>query len=406
MPTETAASQRSANLTDVFPSRQLESNGRTVVQLTAGADFCYPLYYFIDSITADGRYLLYHRETPGEPHEIQLHRLDLRTGESTPLTRSTAPDAHWQPWGVDPAIGVKGDRSALAPQRGLAVYFDGQQARAIDLHTLEDRTLFDVPDDRFVLSQNCFTGDEQWFVYIDVDRALFKQWLDSGRDRGEAHMCRGTAMRAFHVDTGEHRTLFRLNYPVHHVHPVGMRGLAFSHVPGDLHGLGLAHVDRPDYRIARPQDAEGRCIIHHVPTATGIAYELLNDESGRLAGILDPETGDRIEFPVPTEANHTGCDPLGRLMFYQCANRIRAMAEYDPAGEHRWVDVCDRWKMHGKGQKAHLHPRLVLGRRWLQMVGGDPKTETNHIFLIDVSDLDRTENLPWPRAGACAAALR
>ena len=244
----------SSDLASVFPSRELPGSGRgrAALQLTRGGDFCYPLYYFIDSITADGRFMVYHRETPGDPHEIQLHRLDLANGEDVRLTDAKAEDAHWQPWGHDPAVGVSGDRAALAPQRGLLAYFEGSHARCIDLHTLERRELFTAPRDRFVLSQNCFTGDEQWLVYVDTDRASFKQWLDEGRDRERASMCRGTAMRALHLDTGEHRTLFRIDYPVHHVHPVGPRGLAFSHVPGDLLGMGLAHVDPGQPHMAMP----------------------------------------------------------------------------------------------------------------------------------------------------------
>ncbi|MBS3763762.1 MAG: hypothetical protein KGZ25_10720 [Planctomycetes bacterium] len=51
------------------------------------------------------------------------------------------------------------------------------------------------------------------------------------------------------------------------------------------------------------------------------------------------------------------------------------------------------WPTFGDGQKRHFHPRLVLGRHGLQMVGGDERTETNHIFLVDMDGLDRTGNM-------------
>ncbi len=385
---------------EIFPCSRNTPTSRTTVQLTAGTDFCYPLYYFIPSVTADGRYMVYHRETPETVHEIQLHRLDLFTGDSVQLTVGTADNAHWQPWGVDRARGILGDRSALAPHRSDVVYFDGTQVYAVNLNTLTHRHLFSVPKDRFPLAQNCITGDEQWFVYVHVDRAAYERLLamrheDPGAFRRNAHTCKGTAITAFNLDTGEHRTLFRLDYPVHHVHLYGFRGLAFSHIPGDLHGMGFTSVDKQYYSIPRPQDEHGGKIIHHVPTAAGIAYEVRGREEDGWAGICDPHTGERQEFPVLPGTNHTGLDPLGRLFFFQVGkDRIQVMTAYDPRGEHQWLDLFGSWPTFGQGQKAHFHPRLLPGRQWLQMVGGAPATETNHIFLVDVSDLDKTDNSP------------
>jgi hypothetical protein len=394
------------SLLEAFPAHPREDTSRTIRQLTSGEDFCYPLYYFIPSITADCRYMVYHRESPGTVNEIQLHRLDLVTGESVRLTDGSAEQAQWRPWGVDPARGILGDRSALAPQRGEVVYFDGPRARAADLYSLQHRDLFEVPEDRFVLSQNCVTGDERWFVYVHVDRTAYERLLElrlerDGAFRENAGICRGTAMAAYNLDTGEHRVLFRIDYPVHHVHGYGARSLCFSHIPGDVYGMGFASLDGRGYSIPRPQDEHGGRIIHHVPTAAGTAYEL---KGRQMAGICDPQTGHRCEFPVLPGTNHTGVDPLGRLFFYQVGgDRIQVMKRYEAGGEHEWLDLFGSWPTHGEGQKAHFHPRLVLGRRWLQMVAGDPRTRTNHIFLIDVSDLDRTENMSRWRADGGAA---
>jgi len=287
---------------------------RTILQLTSGADFCYPLYYFAPSITADNRFMVYHRQTPGAVHEIQLHRLDLATGESVVLARGTSEGAHWQPWGVDPARGILGDRSALAVQRGEVIYFDGRRARAVDLSTLAHRDLFDVPEDRFTLAQNCVTGDDRWFVYVHVDRRAYERLL---------------AMR----------------------------------------------------------EAGGK-IVPHVPTAQGIAYEVNFRPDGAWAGLMDPHTGRRREWPVLPGTNHTGVDPAGTLFFYQVgADRIEVMRRFDAGGDHDWQDLFGAWPSYGRGQKAHFHPRLVLGRRWMQLVAGDPRTGTNHIFLVDVGDL-------------------
>jgi hypothetical protein len=243
------------------------------------------------------------------------------------------------------------------------------------------------------------TGDERWFVYVHVDREAYQKLLalrltNNDAFRKNASLCEGTVMAAYNLDTGEHRTLFRINYPIHHIHPYGDRGLAFSHIPGDLYGMGYARVDRTGYSIPRPQDASGGKIIHHVPTAAGIAYELNFRDDGSWAGIMEPESGRICEFPVLPSTNHTGVDPLGRLFFYQVGKEtIQVMKTFDSAGNHEWISLFDDWPTFGKGQKTHFHPRLLPGRRWLQMVGGDPQTQTNHIFLVDMSDFDMTSGL-------------
>lgn len=78
------------------PFRRCEApgTGRRAVQLTSGEGFTYPLYFFIPTITRDSRYLIYHRAAGGE---VQLHRLDLASGESRQLTRATCADNMKEP---------------------------------------------------------------------------------------------------------------------------------------------------------------------------------------------------------------------------------------------------------------------------------------------------------------------
>ena len=140
--------------------------GRKVVQLTDGKGWNYPLYFFIPTITRDNKYLIHHKAEDGQ---VQLYRLNLATGESrqldpTPIapTRSDAPGASIQ------AGGVLDHRSVLNVARNLVVYFNGNEVRAVDVETLEDRRLFDIPDDRDAYGQNCCTPDGRWLVYIHV----------------------------------------------------------------------------------------------------------------------------------------------------------------------------------------------------------------------------------------------
>jgi hypothetical protein len=75
-------------------------------------------------------------------------------------------------------------------------------------------------------------------------------------------------------------------------------------------------------------------------------------------------------------------------------DRINIMTRYSADGRHQWHDLFGRWRTYGDGQKAHLHPRLVLDRQWMQVVAGDHESKTNHIFLVDVSDFEETAGFP------------
>ncbi|MEZ4637694.1 MAG: hypothetical protein R2856_22520 [Caldilineaceae bacterium] len=57
--------------------------GRTLRQFTSAAANSYPLYYFVDTITPDGKMLIFHSERSGW---VQLYKMDLDTGAMTQLT--------------------------------------------------------------------------------------------------------------------------------------------------------------------------------------------------------------------------------------------------------------------------------------------------------------------------------
>jgi len=345
--------------------------------------------------------MVYHRETQGSPNDIQLWRLDLETGEHVQLTAAQAPEADWKPWGVDPARGVLGDRGALAAGRGEVVYFEANAAFRISLSTLEHQLLFELPPDRFPLSQNCVTGNGEWFVYAHVDRAAYQRLLearlrDGSAFRARAHECEATCICAYNLDSGVNRVVFRLNYPVHHLHPYRNRYVAFSHIPGDRYGMGFFDVEGSWYSIPRPQDDHGGKIIHHVPTERGIAYEVKHRRDDNWVGFIDPLQDARVEWTMPFTVSHTGCDPSGRRFFYHAGDgSIQALTERRDDGAHRFAAICDRRPIYGDGQKSHYHPRLVLDGRWMQIVAGDPQTETNHVFLIDVQDVPPTSGVDF-----------
>lgn len=383
-------------LSDTFPTTTVTDGDRTVRQLTTGPGTSYPLYYYVPTITSDGGQLVYHRAHDGE---IQLHRLDLATGESIRLTDANASDAHWRHWCTDPGTGVLDHRSVLDRTGRGVIYFDGTDVRRVGLDGDGDELLFSIGSDRRAIGQNCVTPDGEWFVYIHHERDRFdRMTAGDGVDR---HRSRGTVLAAYRFATGEHRELVRINSPIHHVLPYDERRLIFCH-PATENGMLLTDIEGGWYTHMRTQDAAGGTVCHHLATDEGIAYEVLGGDAGLLGGIWDPDTHDSREFALPDHFGytHTGWDPAGRRFFYETAgdrgHGIHWLVRHDPDGDDEWRTVVADWPTYGGGQKAHFHPQLTPGGRWMLVTAGEPATETNQLFLVDVADLGPTAGLDWP----------
>lgn len=369
--------------------------GRSTIQLTHGDATCYPLYYFIPSLTDDGRYLVYHRAEKGQ---VQIHALDLATGSSVQLTHATSQPGEWIPWCVanGPLTGVLDHRSVLDVKGRRLIYFDDRDVRCVNLDATNDRLLFCLAEDRIATGQNCMSPDGEWFVYIHHNRERFPE----AQGYGERHLSRGTVLAAYNMTTGEHRSLVIINSPIHHVLPFGHDSLVFCH-PATENGMMLTDLKGGWYTHLRTQDDKGGCVCHYVPTTRGLAYEVLGRRDGRvLSGLYNPESHQRYEFPLATEFGytHTGRDPEGLLWFYEnqseSVHELIFLANHNPAAEDEWIRLTGDWPTYGGGQKAHFHPQLTPDRKWILMTGGDAATQTNHLFLVDVADLKRTRGIP------------
>ena len=136
---------------------------------------------------------------------------------------------------------------------------------------------------------------------------------------------------------------------------------------------------------------------HFLVTPHGLAYELLHAPG---AGLYDPLIRRRFEFKTPFDKAyvHTGWDPQGCLWFFEKADATHEMwflQRLDRSGKDRWIQLTGHWKNYNKKayQKYDFHPQLTPDRRWILFTGGDPTTQTNHLFLLDVSDLKDTEGI-------------
>ncbi len=373
-------------LSDSFRRLRAPETGRLAVQLTSGQGDTYPLYFFIPTITRDNKYLVYHRAAGGQ---VQLVRLNLATGESTQLTHATCQDTQWKPWCINSGTGVLDHRSVLNVARGEVIYFDGNDVRMVHVETLRDERLFTIPADREPYGQNCTTPDGKWLVYIHTPRGSV--W---------GKPCKGAAVVAYHFDTREHRTLCRIDSAIFHVTAYDNEHFVVTH-PADHEGMMWTDLTSGTITPLRDGDpgVQGH-LIHCQVTRRGIVYEV---PGVQLTGLYDPFTRSRFELPFPAHFQyiHTGRDPEGRLWFYENSSGwdhfevhdMHALVRVDRERGNQWVRLTGNWPTYSGGQKAHFHPQLTPDRRWILFTGGDPATESSHMFLLDVSDLKDSDGI-------------
>ena len=375
--------------------------GRTLRRLTSAAANSYPLYYFIPSVTADGRYLIFHSERGGW---VELYRLDLTDGAIVQLTEGRTRESGWAIWCQPHLRGIFNHLSALNTVRREVYYFQDEEIRATHVESLANRLVCRIAG-RIPIGQSSFSPDGRLFAFIHAGRDEFRRafsdrealqnmgQFDSGDGDDEAW--RNTVpcvIGLVDTETGAYRDAMRLDYHVHHVLFLDNRHLLVNHPKNDA-GMWTVALDGTGYRWLRPRDAHGS-IVHQVLTARGIFYEAVGEEQGATRnwfGCYDParDTHEEVLLPALPGYVHTGRDPAGRFLFFEHhgpthelfslhfpfvpartrVNRLRSMALYPRPG----------------GQRYHAHPFLSPDRHWLiytEVVDG-----FSQVSALDVRDL-------------------
>lgn len=379
--------------------------GRLFRQLTAGRHNNYPLYYFVPSITPDSRYLVFHSERTGW---VQLHRLDLETGEIVQLTHGRTRNSGWAIWCEPHLRGIYNHLSALNETRGEVYYFQDEELRCTHLSSLKNWRILQLPG-RISIGQTGFSPDGCHFAFIHADRRLFEEKIADrqalthmgqfnwGRDHNPWRDQVPTTLSLVDTATGSLAHAVELDYHVHHVFFIDNRRLLINHVRDDS-GMWTLDLNDGSQRILRPRDAHG-VPCHQVITARGIYYEANQwDEGRRTVYIgrynLDTDTFAEVELPGAGYI-HTGRDPAGRFLFYEdMADTHRLISVHYPHDPSRFeIRLLRTLPPIPFGQRYHAHPFLSPDRRWLiytELVDG-----FSQVCALDVADLvdlaDRVE---------------
>ena len=371
-------------------------SGRTLRRLTAGSHHNYPLYYFIPSITPENDALIFHSERSGW---VQLHKLDLRSGEITQLSDGRTRDAGWAIWCEPRLRGIYNHLSALNGPRREVYYFQDEVVCATHLDSLENRVVHSIPG-RISIGQTGFSPDGRHFAFIHADRAMFQQAIadresiinmqrlfDHNAWRNEVPCTIGV----IETETGHYREVIALDFHVHHVFFIANDRLLINHTQG-RNGMWTINLNGTDRRTLRGRTEHGD-ICHQIITAQGIYYES-NVHHGGQRDVwygrydLATDTWDEVQLPGLGYV-HTGNDPAGRFLFAENQDGTKGhqlLSIHHPHDPEKYrINTLRTLTPIIRGQRFHAHPFLGPDRRWLyftEVVDG-----FSHVSALEVSDL-------------------
>jgi Tol biopolymer transport system component len=370
--------------------------GRTLRQLTTAAANSYPLYYFVDTTTPDGKALIFHSERSGW---VQLYKMDLESGEIVQLTGGQTRDSGWAIWCEHHLRGIYNHISALNGVRREVYYFQDEELHATHLESLENWLVHAMPG-RISIGQSGFSPDGRYFAFIHTDRAQFVQAL---ADRAALQNMRQpfnhevwrneipVVIGLIETESGRYRDVMSVPFHVHHVFFISNDRLLVNHTQGE-NGMWTVDLDGGNVRTLRSSQQGHGAVCHQVITANGLFYEANESVDGeRCVWIgrydLDNDTFQEVRLPNVGYV-HTGRDPAGRATFYenqQGSEGHQLLWVHDAFGDDMRVEVLRELAPIIRGQRYHAHPFLSPDRKWLvftEVVEG-----VSQVCALDVGDL-------------------
>jgi hypothetical protein len=371
--------------------------GRRLIQLTAGDCFDMPMYYFIPTYASDHQTIVFYRYHH-RVGEIQLYKIDTATGVTTRLTNAKTVNSLWRPYLQPSGFGVRDLLSAINPVTNEAIYFDTNEIRAVNIATLEDRLIARVPEGRVPSGLTGVSPNGRYFCYPHFDRKWWEMQLPPRTFPPERWEPRDSKLVIVDTITGEQKDLFLVNFWITHSHFYDDNRILFCHNATDF-ALLMTDLRYPgQYENIRARSADGSP-NHYSVSNRGVMYEMFT-EGGRqppMAGLYNPDTRGRKEYKlgIRFDRMHIGRDPEARLWFYETGIEGGHSILYFPelaAGKlNPGVPLIGpSFETYDVNQRSHYHPSVTPDRKHILFTGGDSRTRTNHLFLLDISDLKDT----------------
>lgn len=377
--------------------------GRILKQWTSAPAYSYPLYYFIPSITADGKYMVFHSERTGW---VQMYRLCFETGEIVQLTEGRTHDSGWAMWCEKHLRGVYNQLSALNRVRNEVFYFQDDEIRSTHILTFKNRRVCFLPPGQVPVSQTDISPDGKWFVIAHTDGTNLEKVLTERRFRLNMNMpvdheavrnaIGETTLAVVCTDTGEYRRVAAYDHYFQHALFIDNETILVNH-PKNTVGMFRVDLNGENYRHLRPHTdikAHGAHVCHQVITQKGILYEaiILNEpETSAYLGKYDLKTDTFEEYKLPFHGrHHVGNDPGGEFLFFENQQDhdhcIYSLDIQRDSGKILTRTLCKLRPYVRGGQREHAHPFLGPDRKSMFFTALD-ENNISQIHEMDISDL-------------------
>jgi hypothetical protein len=232
----------------------------------------------------------------------------------------------------------------------------------------------------------------KFFVFTHADRKWWENSIRSG-EAPKRHEAKGCRLDIVDMHSGEARPLIVMNAWLTHANFYDNERIFFSNLPTEG-SLLLTDTRGGWYVSLRTQTPDGIEINHNLPTKRGIIYETVSPLPRGIMGHCDPDAYISQDFYTDYPVSHTGFDPEGLLWFAHIYkneepyyNYLAWLPQVKKGKINDFVMLTGGFLMNGHNQRSHPHPVLMPDRENILFTAPDNESKTNHIFLLDTSDI-------------------
>ena len=367
-----------------FPSETREYKdpltGARVVQLTNYRGHSHHFYFTNSGWYDDGRRLVFSSD---RNNRTNLFSIELASGEITQLTD------------LDPLPlprEVEFLRACLNPRKPEAYFWHGYTMMALDLVTLRDRVLHEMPAGFDVSMINCTADGESVCASISEDMS----------DRFRVDYLRGyvgfaetwaamplSRIIQVAVDGSGSRVVWEEKYWVGHVNtsPTLKDMLTFCHEgPGDkidtrIWGLNLATGQAWRIRPKAPDEIIGHEYWH--ADGLRVGYHGWQTNGPKFLGHVRYDNTDTVEAHFPGETGHIHSNDASLIV--GDGGQVVRLWRWNGSAYEGPRALCEHHSSM-KIQQLHVHPRLTPDGK--QVLFTTDVSGYGNVYLADVGDFD------------------
>ncbi|RKY03352.1 oligogalacturonide lyase [Candidatus Poribacteria bacterium] len=367
---------------DVYPPEWREYtdpiSGVKVKQLTNYKGHSHHLYFTNPGWFDEGRKLLFGSD---RENRTNLFALDLETGEITQLT-------DLEP--VDPPHETQFLTVSVNPKRDEAYFWYGRELVALDLRTLEMKTLWEIPEGFRRSMLNC-TADGRFVcagIFEDLSgrfRIDYLRGYIGFRETWEARPLSRIVKVA--TDGSGAEVVWEERYWIGHVNTSLTKPnlLTFCHEgPWDLVDNRIWGLDLETGEVWRIRPREGRERVGHeywLSDGVHIGYHGTLPDGRSILGMIRYDNAERVEFSFPYVTGHTHSNDFS-LIVGDGGGVIRLWKR--DGNELLGPRVLCEHRSSSHIQQLHPHPRFSPDGRYV--VFTSDMTGYGNVYMAEVPE--------------------